>query len=586
MATTPQDAQASLDAIQAALKAIGAPTDQTDDSIKSALKAINEPVRVIIPDKGPADFMAGGYPSVREGAERGLGAAAGVANIPLGMAGMTVGGLAAIPAAGLHTLFPDTMPSASDVLAQGEREFQIPLSGEYARGAEYTQGAAGKALDAATRAGGSIVAGGPRLTRGPQKPTTPAQDALRESVTRTGGEAITNALLAIGLGGEGLREGMARPEAPAAAPEAIPKAAPVTPEAPRGTSVEPPPPPPATDFQARMQQAAPKPKEPEPVTPEVQEANVSALEAPYRATPADAISLFPKLPKDLRGAKVNMGDLRLNFQSDLDRAAYIVGNPRTSSSRHADYLEWLSNALGTDENTALFLAKRSLAATKAAVKASRGTETEGVIPPYLKPAAPGTPVNPMPAPSDVRPATPSAPASVPDSGMAAVDKALEGTRLTRTPIPPGSSDMFTSMNSLRIGTGEGQPLPYTQYVRDVYPQPADEVISTIGEHVLQQAKGDPTRVHLSPEDAAALNQALAARGWPRHRVDFLEKLSAAVDYARQNRQVRNEGYAPMRSAIQDNKLMGDMLKHPENYAVTVRLDEFKPSRDFEKVCAP
>ena len=583
---SPQSAQASLDAIQAALKAVGgtgtAPSpDDNTIAIEQAMQALSHPVRVITPDRGPADFLSGGYGSTSDAARRAAGGAAGEVNILTSLPRMGIGGLAALADIPLHGLMPNTFASPEDVLAQGQSEFEIPLSGEYARGGAYTQGIAGKAIQKAVELGGTGAAGMADSFLG--APKTPAEAAKREAYTRTGGETAIN-LAMLAIGGEGadaaVRPG-AKPETPVVAPE-VPRGTP-EPQAIMGgvreaqaAQV------PTSDFQARMQQATPKaPAKPEKVTPEIQEANVSSLEAPFRATPADPVSVFPRLPKYLAGAKPRYGDVKLEFQSDLDRAAYIVGNPKTSSGKHADYLEWLSQALGTDENTALFLAKRSLAATKAHVKGG----AEGPIPAYLKPQAPGTPVHPLPAPN-VQEAAPGAPASVPESGMDAVDKALAGTRLTRTPVPPGASDFFTSMNSLRMGQGEGEPLPYTQLVRDVYPSPADEVISTIGEKVIQQGKGDPTRVHLSPDDMQALNQALSARGWPAHRVDFLEKLSASVDYARQNRQIRNEGYAPMRGAIQDQGLVGDALKFPDKYAVTARLDEFKSPRDFEKVCAP
>jgi len=579
---TPTQSTDSLDAsIQAALKAVGSgpsqvPDDTNDLAIQAAVQALDKPVRVITPDKGPSDFLSGGYGGFGDALRRGAGATGGVANILSTLPRMAIGGAAAVVAAPLHAMMPNTFASPSDVLDQGMQNGTIPLSGEYARGGEYTQGIAGKAVQGAVDLGGTGAAGMADMLFG--KPKTLAEQAKREALTRTGGETAINAALMV-IGGKAGEEAIA--EKPSKGPEITQPIDSSVP--PRGTSDETSPEvTPVTDFQSRMQAAVPNKAAPEPVTPAVQEANVSALEQPYRATPADPVSVFPKLPKYLAGARPKYGDVTLQFQSDLDRAAYIVGNPRTSSARHADYLEWLGKALGTDENTALFLAKRSLAATRAAVKGGQ----EGPIPAYLKPAqagqAPSIPIDT----ATVHEAAQGAPATVQGSPAALIDKALEGSRLTRTPIPPGREGEFASDHNLRIGVGDGQPLPYVQYVHDVYPSVYDEIINSIGEKVIQEGKGNPTTVHLSPDDLRALNQALTAKGWPKHRVDILEKVAAALDYAKQNRQTRNEGFAPMRGQLLDHKILGDVLKNPENYAVTARLDEFKPSRDFEKVCTP
>ena len=591
-------AQDNLATIQAALKAVGDTSDdsgleplQTDKVIRDALEAASKPVKVIKPpDKTADDFLSGGYPSVREGAARGAGTAAG----ELGLLGQ---GLMFLPS-GLAYLAG--LPFGTDKAAAAQRATVNLLnpttdwSGKplgsttpFGEAAQRPSDWLSRAIEGTAEGGGDILSRatdpnapvenanfqsrfGISIPQG--KPLTTAQEAKREAPIRSASEAATNALMALaGLkgGGEAVTEQAGRVPfvrerpTPAVQPAEVPRETPMAP-------------PPANDFQARMQEAAPKPPTPEAPAPAKVQSDMAALEAPYRYRPEkDAATVLPKLPKYLSGAKPKMGEQKLEFASDLDRAAYIVANPRTRSGSHADYLDWLAKALGTDENTALLLAKRSKEATVASVKAGQPK-----IQPYLHPKRGESPVA---LPEEPRQA-PETQARTTDEPLVALDKALQGTSLTRTPVPEGMRDSFAQENHLRMGQGQGEPLPYVQLVRDVFPSAADEVINAIGEKVFQQGKGDPTRVHLPPDDLKALDQALSQRGWPVHRRDLLEKLSAALTYALDNRQARNEGYAPMRAAIQDHNLMGDVLRNPENYAVTAKLREFKPPRDFEKVC--
>lgn len=565
------------DAIQAALQAVGVQSaqpqgsSQDDGDIRKALDAISKPVRVVTPDKGPADFLSGGYehPVLTRAVGGALGAlgtaSQGAMFLPSGLAylaGLPFGTdtAAKAQAATLNLLNPTTDWSGQPIAPKGEfsQALNIPQ-----RGLNY-------ALDKAVQGAGGAGAAASDVST---KPLSIAQQARREAVGRTGGEAAIQAALAL-LGVRGGLKGATKLNVEHPEKTVEKQMDDIETQAPPPEPVAKPQP---TDFGQRLAEAAPKPITPETPAPARVQADIAALEAPYRYTEADAQVTLPTLPKWLQGARPKMGEQKLEFASDLDKAAYVVANPRTRSSAHADYLEWLSKSLGTDENTALMLAKRSKEATVASVKAGQPK-----IQPYLRPKQGEAVVPPRP---DVH-TPPETQVRITDDPMKALDKALEGTSLVRTPVTPAQRAGFAQENHLRMGQGQGEPLPYVQLVRDAFPTPADEVINAIGEKVFQLGKGDPTRVHLHPDDLKALKMALEQRGWPIHRRDILEQLSAAVDYAMQNRQLRNEGYAPMRAAIQDHNLMGDVLRNPEHYAVTARLREFKPPKDFEKVCTP
>lgn len=64
--------------------------------------------------------------------------------------------------------------------------------------------------------------------------------------------------------------------------------------------------------------------------------------------------ISPELPKELRNAKpryhFGSKSFQLNFESDIDKALYIVGNARTKSKRHNDYMAFLESVgIGSDE---------------------------------------------------------------------------------------------------------------------------------------------------------------------------------------------------------------------------------------------
>lgn len=66
----------------------------------------------------------------------------------------------------------------------------------------------------------------------------------------------------------------------------------------------------------------------------------------------DASSL-PKLPNYLQGAKPGFFKSRLEFETDVDKALYIVGNPTTKSASHDEYVKFLKTTLNLPESQIL-----------------------------------------------------------------------------------------------------------------------------------------------------------------------------------------------------------------------------------------
>lgn len=67
-------------------------------------------------------------------------------------------------------------------------------------------------------------------------------------------------------------------------------------------------------------------------------------------------SALPVLPQFLSGASPRFAKSVIDFETDIDKALYIVGNPTTKSKRHDDYVAFLQQALKMDETTILKLA--------------------------------------------------------------------------------------------------------------------------------------------------------------------------------------------------------------------------------------
>lgn len=74
------------------------------------------------------------------------------------------------------------------------------------------------------------------------------------------------------------------------------------------------------------------------------------------ATKAVEQEVLPVLPQYLSGAAPRFAKSTVDFETDIDKALYIVGNPTTKSARHDDYMAFLQQALKTDKGTITNLA--------------------------------------------------------------------------------------------------------------------------------------------------------------------------------------------------------------------------------------
>ena len=102
----------------------------------------------------------------------------------------------------------------------------------------------------------------------------------------------------------------------------------------------------------------PKPTE-TPTSPIVSQADEpdikpSIVEDPVNLT--DEINALPKLPQYLSGLKPRFAKSEISFESDLDAALYAVGNPKTKSARHDDYMQFLQQSLQLPEDEVVKLA--------------------------------------------------------------------------------------------------------------------------------------------------------------------------------------------------------------------------------------
>jgi hypothetical protein len=81
------------------------------------------------------------------------------------------------------------------------------------------------------------------------------------------------------------------------------------------------------------------------VTPETPEVPTAQDAAVFGAQDITREAL-PVLPSFLSGAKPRFAKSNLEFETDIDKALYIVGNPTTKSAKHDDYMAFLEKALG------------------------------------------------------------------------------------------------------------------------------------------------------------------------------------------------------------------------------------------------
>lgn len=82
--------------------------------------------------------------------------------------------------------------------------------------------------------------------------------------------------------------------------------------------------------------------------------------------------ITPVLPQFLAGAKPRFAKSTIDFESDVDKALYIVGNPATKSARHDDYMAFLQQALQTDEAAIAKLAREVRSEVVQAGKLAQG----------------------------------------------------------------------------------------------------------------------------------------------------------------------------------------------------------------------
>src|SRR5678815_4953333 len=80
-------------------------------------------------------------------------------------------------------------------------------------------------------------------------------------------------------------------------------------------------------------------------------------------TPASAASysrplIEAKLPKGLAGAKPRYKTTELQFDDDIDKALYIVGNEKTQSKSHDAYMNFLREHMYNDDS---FIARTAAA---------------------------------------------------------------------------------------------------------------------------------------------------------------------------------------------------------------------------------
>jgi hypothetical protein len=68
---------------------------------------------------------------------------------------------------------------------------------------------------------------------------------------------------------------------------------------------------------------------------------------------------LPILPSRLSGAKPKYGTVDMEFETDIDKAFYIIGNPKSKSAKHDEYVDYLSKALGVPETEVIKMAREA-----------------------------------------------------------------------------------------------------------------------------------------------------------------------------------------------------------------------------------
>lgn len=83
---------------------------------------------------------------------------------------------------------------------------------------------------------------------------------------------------------------------------------------------------------------------------------------------------FNRLPKDLRGAAPKFQKANIAFKNDFEKALYIMGNTKTPSKRHNDYLEYALKESGMPRESLLLMSKAMRLEVKQA--AAQGREVD------------------------------------------------------------------------------------------------------------------------------------------------------------------------------------------------------------------
>lgn len=122
-------------------------------------------------------------------------------------------------------------------------------------------------------------------------------------------------------------------------------------------------------LKAREDALAAREATPDTPLPKVEEAAVTAA----KSIEEEAL---PVLPQFLSGASPRFAKSVVDFETDLDKALYIVGNPTTKSARHDDYMAYLRQALQLSDSEIVSLAS---AVRKEVVESGKLSQAESAL---------------------------------------------------------------------------------------------------------------------------------------------------------------------------------------------------------------
>jgi len=122
-----------------------------------------------------------------------------------------------------------------------------------------------------------------------------------------------------------------------------------------------------------------------PVIPVAQTLDTQGQDVVQAAVNQFDVNNLPKLPNYLRGAQPSFFTSKLEFETEVDKALYIVGNPTTKSKSHDEYVKFLKTSLNLSDSQISKLGaevrKEVIARGKQAqLAASKGKKPIDVIP--------------------------------------------------------------------------------------------------------------------------------------------------------------------------------------------------------------